>query len=328
MKLAIIGAGAIGRRHLGNLHRLGVEELRVYDEDPAQLGRVSEQFPWAAVAPSLEAVLRGVDGAVIGTPPDSHVSIGRRSAEAGVALMIEKPLAHAPDGVEEWLSFCDRKGVPVLTAYNWRFWPPLQLAERLLKEGRIGRVLTARTEYGYHLLHHRLRGQDYRKSYMARAAQGGGCLLDESHAIDYMRWLLGEIAEVSAAVDRLTSWEIESDDVADLTVRFESGALGNIHMRLFTFFSDSHFQFIGEKGILEWKRSPNEVRVYDPDSQRWEIYPFTCQLDEMYVIEARHFLDCIRGSARPACDGWDGLKTLRVVVAARRAAAERRWVKV
>ena len=49
---------------------------------------------------------------------------------------------------------------------------------------------------------------------MAEASQGGGCVLDESHAIDYMRWLCGEITEVSAVVDRISSLEIDTDDIA------------------------------------------------------------------------------------------------------------------
>jgi predicted dehydrogenase len=48
----------------------------------------------------------------------------------------------------------------------------------------------------------------------------------------------------------------------------------------------------------------------------------------MYVEEARHFVACVRGEATPKCDGWDGLKTMKVIEAARRSAVEQRWVKV
>jgi predicted dehydrogenase len=48
----------------------------------------------------------------------------------------------------------------------------------------------------------------------------------------------------------------------------------------------------------------------------------------MYIDEAKHFLACIRGETAPACDGWDGLKTMRVIDAAIKASAERRWVQV
>lgn len=327
MKLAIIGLGSIGRRHLGNFNAVGVDTLVGYDAAPAQRTAAAAQFPFAAVVPTLAAALDGADGVVVCTPPDSHLAIARVALERGAHLMIEKPLTQSVDGVEEVLRGCDARGLRVLTAYNWRYWPPMLLVERMLEDGRIGAVRAARTEYAYHLTT-RYPGKDYRQFYMADAKQGGGCLLDESHAIDYMRWLLGEISDVSAVVDRVSSLDISTDDVADLTVRFASGAIGNIHMDLFAWNVHSHFELLGEAGVIQWRRFDNEVRVFDPKAGRWEVYPFTCQLNDMYVEEARHFVACVKGEATPRCDGWDGLRTMRVIDAARRASAERRWVRV
>jgi predicted dehydrogenase len=126
----------------------------------------------------------------------------------------------------------------------------------------------------------------------------------------------------------VSSLEITTDDLADLTVRFASGAIGNIHMNLFAWNVHSHLEIMGEDGVIQWRRFENEIRVFDPKANRWEIYPFGGQLNDMYVEEARHFLACIKGEAAPRCDGWDGLKTMRVVDAARRAASERRWIRV
>ena len=328
MKVAILGLGSIGRRHLQNFKTVGVDALTAYDASAAQRDSAAAQFPFARVVASPEAAVDGVDGVAICTPPDSHLALGRLAADRRAHVMIEKPLTQSADGVEAWLHDCDAKGLRVLTAYNWRYWPPMLLAERLLKEGRIGALRAARTEYAYHLPHHRYPGRDYRQFYMAKAAQGGGCLLDESHAIDYMRWLCGDIVEVSAVVDRVSSLEIETDDIADLTVRFESGAIGNIHMNLFAWNMHSHFELLGEEGVIQWRRMENEVRLFDPKANRWEVYPSAGQLNDMYVEEARHFVACVRGEAAPRCDGWDGLRTMRVIDAARRASAEQRWVKV
>ena len=328
MKLAIIGLGSIGRRHLGNFHTVGVEALTGWDAAPAARADAAAQFPFARVTDTLEAALDGAQAVIICTPPDSHLMLGRLALERAAHVMVEKPLTVEVQGVETWLRACDAKGVRVLTAYNWRYWPPMLLAESLLRSGRIGAIRAARTEYAYHLPQHRYPGRDYRRFYMADPKQGGGCVLDESHAIDYMRWLCGEVVEVSAVVDKISSLEIGTDDIADLTVRCASGAVGNIHMNLFAWNMHSHFELMGEDGVLQWRRFDNEIRLFDPKGNRWEVYPFGCQLNDMYVEEARHFLAVIRGEATPRCDGWDGFRTMQVIDAARRASAERRWVKV
>jgi predicted dehydrogenase len=115
-----------------------------------------------------------------------------------------------------------------------------------------------------------------------------------------MRWLCGEITEVSAVVDRVSSLEITTDDIADLTVRFASGAVGNIHMNLFAWNVHSHFELMGEQGVIQWRRLENDIRLYDPRVNRWEVYPSGGQLNDMYLEEARHFLVCIGARRRPA----------------------------
>jgi predicted dehydrogenase len=326
VRIVVIGLGSIGRRHLGNFRTAGAEDLVAYDAAPAAREAAQKDFPFARVAASLEAALDGAQGVAICTPPDSHLAIGQQAAARGAHLMVEKPFADHAAGVEPLLRLCDEKKLAVLTAYNWRYWPPMLLVEQMLRDGRIGALRAARTEYAYHLST-RYPGKDYRQFYMADAKQGGGCLLDESHAIDYMRWLCGPIVEVSAVVEHISSLEITTDDLADLTVRFASGALGSIHMNLFAWNVHSHFELMGERGVIQWRRMDNDVRVCDT-SGKWETFPSTGQLNDMYVEEARHFLACMRGEARPACDGWDGLETMKVIEAARRSAAERRWVKV
>src|SRR6266536_2366070 len=82
MKIAILGLGSIGRRHLGNFRIAGVETLTAYD------------------AASAEAALEGVDGAVICTPPESHIALGRMAAERCAHHIVEMPSAQSVQGAE------------------------------------------------------------------------------------------------------------------------------------------------------------------------------------------------------------------------------------
>ena len=83
-------------------------------------------------------------------------------------------------------------------------------------------------------------------------------------------------------------------------------------MSLFAWNIHGQFELMGERGVLQWRRLENQVRVFDSAANRWEVYPSGGQLNDMYLEEARHFLACIRGEATPRCDGWDGLRTMRV----------------
>jgi len=325
MNISVIGTGSIGRRHIGNFLSIGAQ-VTAFDADAAARERARGMHPAAKYADSMDRALDKPDGVVICTPPDSHVAIGHAALATGAHLMIEKPIAHSLDGVEALLKACDAQKKTVLTAYNWRYWPPMHRVQELLKQGRIGKVLVARTEYSYDVTQ-RYQGKPARQFYMSNAAQGGGAVLDESHAVDYMRWHLGEADEVFAVIDKISGLDQDTDDVCEIVVRFEGGALGNLHMDLFAPVMHGHFELTGERGIIRWDRPLNQVSVFDSGQARWEIYPFACQLNDMYVDEARHFLDCIRGAAQPACDGWDGLKTLRFCVAAMQSSRERRWVR-
>ena len=184
------------------------------------------------------------------------------AAERGAHLMVEKPFAQSVDGVEDLLKFCDAKRLRVLTAYNWRYWPPMLLVERLLKEGRIGAVRAGAHRVRLPPDEHRYPGEDYRQFYMAdarraaaacstRATRSTTCAGCAARSPRSARWWTASRA-----------WRSTSDDIADLTVRFASGAVGNIHMNLFAWNMHSHFELMGEDG----RHPVAAVRERDPAS--------------------------------------------------------------
>ncbi len=327
MKFLIAGTGSIGQRHLKNLRALGHEVL-VWDADPAQLDP-ARALGGASVR-GLEAGLgRGVDGLLVCTPPASHLAIVRQAVLADVHVFVEKPLAVDSTGVEELIALARTRGRVMLVGCNLRFFSSLRRVKSLLEEGRIGPVLSARADCGFYLPSWRPT-RDYRQTYSARVREGGGILLDAIHEFDYLRWLLGEASEVFCVAGRWSSLEIDVEDLAEVSLRFASGTLAQLHLDYLRRSYMRSCELIGEQGVVRWDYLTRRVEVYAGEPDRWEGYrePIDDNHSEMFVEEMRHFIRCIEGKEMPVVDGADALATLRLVEAAKVSAAQRGWVTV
>jgi len=140
---------------------------------------------------SLDDALRfHPQAAVIANPASHHLDLAMPLAQAGVHLLVEKPVSSSTHRVSELIEVCRVRGITLMTGYNLRFLPSLKRFRELLEEKRVGRVLSVRAEIGQFLPSWRP-GFDYRQSVSARATLGGGVLLELSHEIDYLRWLFG-----------------------------------------------------------------------------------------------------------------------------------------
>src|SRR5207244_10343135 len=102
------------------------------------------------------------------------------------------------------------------------FHPGPAKVKQLLDQDSIGRILFARLHSGSYLPGWRPT-QDYRASYSANARMGGGCILDCIHELDLARWYLGDVAEVFALAEHLSSLQLDVEDMAFLLCRHQNG---------------------------------------------------------------------------------------------------------
>jgi len=117
----------------------------------------------------------------------------------------------------------------------------------------------------------------------ARAALGGGALLELSHEIDYVRWLAGEVTAVAAAVGRLGNLEIDVEDSADLMLTFASGARGTVHLDMLQRPATRTCRIVGSEGTLAWDGIRHQVRVHRPGGDGWETLPApACGRDDIF----------------------------------------------
>ena len=357
--IVVVGAGSIGKRHLANLVECGARELAVVDPRPerrqeaiqrAQSALGSGPVRVLECSSSEEIYGRGPapEAVVIATPPSSHPEEIRRAVRAGAALLCEKPLAKDSESTEELQRLTaeqEASGRVGMIAYNYRFSSQLLMVRKMLLDGEVGRVLTVRGTFSENLREwHPWEGLNF---YMSSPEQGGGALLDESHLIDLCRWLFGEIAEVAGynrAVSNLKEDPVfKADDLVEILVRFESGALGSLHMDLFGKYHQKRLEIIGEEATLFWDYDntdieSNSIRLWkgrrariSPEFSRRlpeKVLPTDWQVrNRMYLDEIRYFLDSVKAGKhlRPDVpDLRDGLRTLSVLQAARRAERSRK----
>lgn len=327
MRICVLGCGSIGLRHARNLLAVGEGDVTGYDPDPARRETIREELGMECCATLNEVWDRSPEAAFITAPTSLHVELALAAAEHGCNLFIEKPLSHTSEGLAELQAVVAERGLITMIGCNMRFHPGPAGVKSLLDQGRIGKVLFARLHTGSYLPSWRP-SQDYRQSYSASRALGGGCLLDCVHEIDLARWYLGDVEEVACMASRLSSLELDVEDVAALICRHRGGALSEIHLDYVQRTYERGCQIVGEDGSVFWDFASGAIRWFDAASGLWECLPHPDgnPLDRMYLDEIRHFLSCVRGRIPPALTICEGVRVMEIVFAARRSAEARCFI--
>jgi predicted dehydrogenase len=200
--------------------------------------------------------------------------------------------------------------------------------KKIIESGVLGRVLSARCQFGQYLPDWHP-WEDYRKTYSARRELGGGILFD-SHEFDYMSWFMGDIKEIFCMAGKLSDLEIDTEDTAEVILRFSSGTIGEIHLDYTQRRYQRNYEFFGEQGTLKWDCNDREVRLYKAKEGMWEVFegPRNYDLNDMYRAEMRHFLDCVQNGKQTITDIHSGVKILQAILAAKESARDGQIKKI
>lgn len=331
MRVLIFGLGSIGRRHLANLRLIDPSaHITVWDQE-SRLPECQEFLSHEDrfVSRLEDALAAQPEAALISSPSPLHVEAALELAKQGAHLFIEKPLSNNLDGVDELLDLCRNHRLVLLVGYNFRFYQPLQVVRQALQDGRIGRVLSTRAEVGQYLPDWRPAG-DYRQSVSAKSELGGGALLELSHELDYVRWLVGEIQTVSSQIGRLSDLDIDVEDTAEIILHFCNGAIGSVHLDMIQRAATRYCRIIGTEGTITWDGGSHQVRLFSSLTKAWvDLHPAqSVDRNDMYLQELRHFLDCVKGVSEPVISGEEGRRVLQIALAARQSSIEQQVVRL
>lgn len=341
VRLAVVGAGLIGKRHVGHvLARPEAELAAIVDPAPAAKDLAGEKR--VAWFPSFAAMLAAgarPEGAIVATPNRLHVANGLECVAAGVPVLVEKPLADDVAGAARLVEAAEAAGVPLLTGHHRRHNPLMRQAKEAIESGRLGTVVAV---HGVCWLR---KPDDYFDVRWRREKGAGPVFLNLVHDVDNLRYLCGDVVAVQAQeTNALRGNAVE--DAAAILLRFASGVLGTLTVSdavvapwsweltsgenpAYSRTAESCCQIGGTLGSLTvprldlW-RHPAEPGWWEPIER--ERLPVAAE--DPLGLQVRQFCRVIRGTEPPLVPGREGLATLKVVAAVKEAAATGRTVRL
>jgi predicted dehydrogenase len=228
VRTALIGCGKVGQIHAAALSSLPESTLVAVCDSSAERSASFASRHGGSAFTDVGVMLREArpEAVVICTPHPLHAAPAIQAAEAGVHVLVEKPLAASLADCDAMLAAAKKTGVKLGVVSQRRLYEPVLRMKAAIDAGKIGRpVLGVFTMYSW-------RDPAYYQSDPWRgkwATEGGGVLVNQSpHQLDLLQWLMGEIDEISGYWANLNHPTIEVEDTAVATIRFKSGGLGAI----------------------------------------------------------------------------------------------------
>jgi len=320
MHFLVIGCGSIGQRHIRNLKRLGIR-VSACEVDKLKRQEIAEKYNIEAFAGLKNALKNKFSAALICTPTRLHLPLAIECARHKIHLFIEKPLSDSLIYVKDLSEIVKKKKLQVFTACNTRFFPSFKLAKRLLDEGRIGRVLSVRVQCGFYLPYWHPT-EDYRKGYSASRKLGGGVILDDIHEIDSLYWLFGRPSEIFCLATKISSLKIDTEDIAEITMRFKSGIIAQVHLDYLQRTYRRSYEFIGEDGVIVWDYINQTVELFTKKVNHRQVFRENINTDRetMFLDEMKHFVNCVESKQKPINNLGNAKEILGIALACHKSA--------
>jgi predicted dehydrogenase len=228
IRVALVGCGKVASIHAAALQSLPEAQFVAACDVSAERAEAFAAKYGVQPFTDLGTLIRTAapEVVIIGTPHPLHAEAAVRAAEAGVHVLVEKPLAANLADCDAMLAAARKSGVTLGAISQRRFSEPVKRMKRAIDEGKIGApALGVFIQYSW-------RDASYYRSDPWRGkwdTEGGGVLVNQSpHQLDILLWLMGPAAEVSGYWSNLNHPTVEVDDTAVASIRFKNGGLGSI----------------------------------------------------------------------------------------------------
>jgi len=334
LRIALIGAGVMGRQHHQHLQNLTEAQLCAIADPGPQAAEFAAQCGVAHFTEHRQMLAAANPEAVIVANPNAlHVSTALDCIAAGVPVLLEKPVGVHLDEVSELVTASERSGVPVLVGHHRRHNPLIVRARQLIAQGALGRLTTVTALWQVH------KPDSYYDIAWRREAGAGMLLTNLIHDLDLLRHLCGEVRQVQAVTNNGVRG-FANEDSAAVLLQFENGALGSLtgsdaavapwsweltagENPVYPRQADQPcYLLAGTRGALSipqlkrWHYAEAGAGWHDPLQQVQEHF----DAGEALYRQLQHFVQVARGQVEPLVSAADAGRTLALVEAIRQAA--------
>jgi myo-inositol 2-dehydrogenase / D-chiro-inositol 1-dehydrogenase len=329
-KIAVIGAGRIGRMHIEHLAtRIPQADLvAIADVNLEAAQAVAAEFGVPTAVADYRDILENpeVEAVLVCSATNTHAQISREAASAGKHVFCEKPIDFKLKRIDETLAVIERAGVKFQVGFNRRFDQSFRRVRETVASGQIGEP---------HIL--RITSRDPEPPPVSYIKVSGGIFLDMTiHDFDMARYLLGsEVVEVYATGGVMVEPEIgEAGDIdtAVITLKFENGAIGTIdNSRKAVYGYDQRVEVFGSEGMATAANPQADMHTLSNSAGfHTPVLPhfFIERYKEAYITELREFIASIQNDTPPLVTGVDGRIPVVMGLAALKSYRENRPVQL
>lgn len=329
LRLAVMGAGLIGRRHIQTIVAMPEAAELVAVADPiADRGQFDLRgAAWFTDEGKMLDQIKP-EAVIIATPNGLHLNHGVLCCERSIHFLMEKPVTATIAEAATLVRLVAESGVKTLAGHHRRYLAAVEDAKAVIESGRIGRLVAASVLWATR------KPDDYFQTTWRTRAGGGPLLINAIHEIDMLRHLCGEIATVGGIKSSAMRGFAVEDSAAAL-FRFHSGAVGTLTLTdagfspwtieqgsrenpLFPYAGQSAYRLTGTEGSLQLP-VPRLWRAATPGANRWDRpitgVPLPERYHDPYQAQLAHFQRLIRLNEAPVVSVLDGARTLAATLA-------------
>jgi predicted dehydrogenase len=320
-RILVIGSGSIARRHIANIRELF---QNVYIGCISSSGRVLSIDETGAdkIYTSIDQAINDtLIWAIVASPSPLHAQHASILLQAGVPVLIEKPLSNSLAAFVEYESIFQHNCNKIDIAYNLRFMPSALRLKALLNEQIVGLIHTVIIDVGQYLPDWRP-ATDYRRNVSARRSLGGGVLLELSHEFDYLVWFFGQFDRGYCVAGNSGLLEIDVEDRVDILLTRRDGLVANLHMDFLQRHPQRTCKIIGETGTIVWNLLENSIKHYSSEPNFEVIFNDpNYNRNAMYQDELSHFSNLANGVSQPMISIKHAKYILQLIDALRHSAS-------